>query len=206
MKDPVFSEPPRYLAVTRSVSASPEEYKRIGKSGRRLHIFLQPLLSGSHLFSVCLTCGTGNLVLLVDGVTDLFPYTAQCLVLCGTCFAAVTEAILTNFSRFRMRSGPQILRSILASTCSPFTAVTFGACSLEEYRFIGFSRETTAGFLRIQLPRLFTVIFVVEIREAVFEVDSCPALQRHTWNPGVSMSPCCSVLASLEELDGVSGR
>ena len=56
----------RYPAVTCSVSASPEEYKRTGISGRRLHIFLQPLVSGSHLFSVSLACGTGKLVSLGD--------------------------------------------------------------------------------------------------------------------------------------------
>ena len=67
VKDPVFSVPlPRYPAVTCSVSASHEEYKRTGVSGRRLHIFLQPLVSGSHLFSVCLACGTGKLVSLGD--------------------------------------------------------------------------------------------------------------------------------------------
>ena len=42
--DPVFSVPPWYPAVTCSVSASPEEYQRTGISGRRLHIFLQPLV------------------------------------------------------------------------------------------------------------------------------------------------------------------
>ena len=66
VKDPVFSVHSRYPAVTCSVSASPEGYKRTGISGRRLHIFLQPLVSGSHLFSVCLACGTGKIVSLGD--------------------------------------------------------------------------------------------------------------------------------------------
>ena len=80
----------------------------------------------------------------------------------------------------------------------PYPAVTFGP--LEEYRFIGFSRETTEWFLRIHRlrlhsghphPRLFTVMFAgfhVFLLEDVFEV-ACPALLRHTWKPGLSMSP-----------------
>ena len=78
--DLVFSVPPWYPAVTCSESATLEEYKRTGISGRRLHIFLQPLASGSHLFSVCLACGTGKLVSLGD---DFFYDPVKTTVTCS---------------------------------------------------------------------------------------------------------------------------
>ena len=146
---------------------------------------------------LAVTCSASALpAVLVDGVTDLFPNTAQCLVSCGTCFAAVTEAIWTNFPQLRVRSGPSD-PEVDSGFYMPFTSGSHVRCLFASGAqvFLVFPGETTAGFLRLQrlrlhsghtLPRLSTVLYAgfhACLREAVFEVDSCFALQRHTWKP-----------------------
>ena len=52
------------------------------------HVFLEPQVSGSHLLSDCFAGGIQEIGFLRDGVTDLFPCAAPCMV-CGTCCASV---------------------------------------------------------------------------------------------------------------------
>ena len=57
------------------------------------HVFsVEPLVSGSHLFRAYFAQGVQEIDFLGSGATDLFPFSAPCLVFWGTCFASVHGA------------------------------------------------------------------------------------------------------------------